>query len=228
MIEPAPGIAKPKKPLFGKISNLKLILIIGVAVCLVAVVVIILLFVFNGNNSKSGRTTTTSNTSSSTNSSTSGSDNTNGSSSSSSSSSNEVSSLTCTKTGDSETFPTYGNVLTAKENIIAMYADSELTSFGTNLSLTYPSEEDALTGLSAARSSYNSILNSVNLTTDPFTSAYNADGTDVTVTHQADGDEIDSTNARVFGFYVVRGEIATDPETLTDMYESNGYTCETK
>ncbi len=216
IVEPAPGQAKPKKSILGKINNVKLILIIGLAVVLVAVIVIILLFVFNGNSSKRATTTNTSANTEQNN------------SNNSSNTANSVSSLTCTREGDSTIFPSYGNVTSGKEDIVAMYTDDELTSFGSNLSLKYATPEEAEAGLTAARASYNSILANYNFSTDPFTSGYNNNGTDVTVTHQADGDEIDNLNARVLGFYVIRGEVADDIDTLTDMYESNGYTCTTK
>ena len=226
IIEPAPGQnGKTKKSKKLKIDNLKLILIIGAAVFLIAVIVIICLFIFNGNNS-SNKTSNTNNTNSS-NSETANTDNSNNSNSSNKKAST-VSSLTCTKQGGLDTFPTFGNVVSGKEDVVAMYTNDELTSFGTNLNLGYETEEAAEAGLATARKNYSNVLKNYNYSEDPFTSEYNIEGSSINVIHQADGDEIDTSNAKIFGFYVIRGEVATDAETLTDMFESNGYTCSQK
>ena len=54
---------------------------------------------------------------------------------------------------------------------------------------------------------------------------YDTSGNILTVTHQAEGDDITASTAKALGFYVIKGEPATDIDTLIDTYESEDYTC---
>ena len=206
---PAPAPA-PKKSFGSSLKfskdNVKLILIIGLAIVLVAIVVIVIIFIVSGStgkkssNSSSNTTPTTPTTPT-------------------------VSSITCTKEGGKDQFGSYGEVVSGKEDIVVMYSDGYLDSFGSNLSLNYDNEEAARYGESVARESYNSALSASSLTSDPFDSSYDVIDNTLTVTHQASGDVIEASNARVLGFYVIKGEVVDDSETLIDNYETDGYTC---
>lgn len=196
---------KPKKSLKLSKDNIRLIAIIGAGIVIVAIVVIVIIAIVsntgskkssnNNNNTPAQPTTPT------------------------------VSSLTCTKEGGRDVFGAYGEVVSGKEDIVVMYSDGYLSSFGTNLSLGYENEDAAHAGEDAAKNVYQQMLTASKLTTDPFDSSYNVVDNSLTVTHQADGDAIDETNARALGLYVIKGEVVDDPETLIDNYETDGYTC---
>lgn len=206
--QPLPA-EKPKKSLGSSLKlskdNIRLIAIIGGGIVLVAIVVIVIIAIAsntgtkkssnNNNNTPTQPTTPT------------------------------VSSLTCTKEGGRDVFSNYGEVVSGKEDIVVMYSDGYLSSFGTNLSLGYENEDAARAGETAARNEYQQMLSASKLTSDPFDSSYNVIDNSLTVTHQADGDTIDENNARALGLYVVKGEVIDDPETLIDNYETDGYTC---
>ena len=206
----AAPVTKPKKQSkFDIKGNMKLIIIIIAAVVLVAVVVIVLLFIMNGNNSSKKVTTTPAQTTPAATEPT-------------------VSSLTCTLEGDGNSFINYGAVVNGKEDVVAMYSDGELDSLGINMALNYENEDAAKSGATAAKKFYESTFAANNLTTDPFVSSYDTNGNTLTVTHQADGADIDNTNAKVLGLFVLRGEPITDIETLQDSYEEDGFTCVVK
>ncbi len=198
-------IEKPKKPAKLSKDNIRLIAIIGAGIVIVAIVVIVIIAIVsntgskkssnNNNNTPAQPTTPT------------------------------VSSLTCTKEGGRDEFSAYGEVVSGKEDIVVMYSDGYLSSFGTNLSLGYENEDAAHAGEDASKNVYQQMLTASKLTTDPFDSSYNVVDNSLTVTHQADGDTIDETNARALGLYVVKGEVVDDPDTLIDNYETDGYTC---
>ncbi len=205
--------AKEKKSFASSLKlskdNLRLILIIGLGIVLVAVVVIVIISLVTSSSSKSSNSNNSNNTPVTPTTPT-------------------VSSLTCTKEGGRDVFSAYGEVVDGKEDIVAMYSDGYLSSFGTNLTLSYDNEEAAKYGEGVAREEYNRMLSSSSLTSDPFDSAYNVVDNKLTVTHQADGDVIEASNARALGLYVIKGEVVDDPETLIDNYETDGYTCEEK
>ncbi len=210
-----PAMPVKEKKSFGsslKLSkdNMRLVLIIGLGIVLVAVVVIVIISLVTSSSSKSSNSNNSSNNTPAT------------------PTTPTVSSLTCTKEGGRDVFSAYGEVVDGKEDIVAMYSDGYLSSFGTNLTLNYENEEAARYGEGVAREEYNRMLSSSSLTSDPFDSAYNVVDNKLTVTHQADGDVIEASNARALGLYVVKGEVVDDPETLIDNYETDGYTCEEK
>ena len=91
--------------------------------------------------------------------------------------------------------------------------------------LTFTDEEAAKAAQLVERDSYSAMVRSAGLTDDPFTSSYDTNGITMTVTHQAEGEDINSKTARILGFYVVKGEPVTDIDTLLDTYETDGYTC---
>lgn len=197
-------VKKQRAPLSKE--NIKLLVMIIGGVTLVAIVAVVIFFVINSASNRSTSSTTPANNSSNNNSSV-------------------VSSLTCTRNGGADIFGTYGNVASGSEQVIAMYTNDNLTSFGTTLTLTYDSEDSANAGQIVARDIYNQKVASAGTTTDPFTSAYDVTGTTLTVTHQADGEDITDKNAKILGFYVIKGEPVTDIDTLLDNYESEDYTC---
>ena len=197
-------VKKQKAPLTKE--NIKLLVMIIGGVALVAIVAVIIFFIINSASNRSTSSTTPSNNNNN-------------------SSSNTVSSLTCTRKGGADIFGSYGNVVSGSEQVIAMYTNDNLTSFGTTLALTYASEEDASAGQTSARDIYLQRVASTGTTADPFTSAYDVTGTTLTVTHQADGEDITDKNAKILGFYVIKGEPVTDIDTLLDNYESEEYTC---
>lgn len=210
-----PAMPVKEKKSFGsslKLSkdNMRLVLIIGLGIVLVAVVVIVIISLVTSSSSKSSNSNNSSNNTPAT------------------PTTPTVSSLTCTKEGGRDVFSAYGEVVDGKEDIVAMYSDGYLSSFGTNLTLNYENEEAARYGEGVAREEYNRMLSSSSLTSDPFDSAYNVVDNKLTVTHQADGDVIEASNARALGLYVVKGEVVDDPDTLIDNYETDGYTCEEK
>lgn len=210
-----PAMPVKEKKSFGsslKLSkdNMRLVLIIGLGIVLVAVVVIVIISLVTSSSSKSSSSNNSSNNTPAT------------------PTTPTVSSLTCTKEGGRDVFSAYGEVVDGKEDIVAMYSDGYLSSFGTNLTLNYENEEAARYGEGVAREEYNRMLSSSSLTSDPFDSAYNVVDNKLTVTHQADGDVIEASNARALGLYVVKGEVVDDPDTLIDNYETDGYTCEEK
>lgn len=210
-----PAMPVKEKKSFGsslKLSkdNMRLVLIIGLGIVLVAVVVIVIISLVTSSSSKSSNSNNSSSNTPAT------------------PTTPTVSSLTCTKEGGRDVFSAYGEVVDGKEDIVAMYSDGYLSSFGTNLTLNYENEEAARYGEGVAREEYNRMLSSSSLTSDPFDSAYNVVDNKLTVTHQADGDVIEASNARALGLYVVKGEVVDDPETLIDNYETDGYTCEEK
>ena len=192
---------KERKPLTKE--NLKLLIAIIVGVTLIAIVAVVIFFIINSGSKTSTTQPATNNTTPT----------------------NVVSSLTCTLTGDYATFSEYGMVVSGTEQLIAMYNNDELSSFGTTLTLTYTDEDTAKNGQYLVRDQYNTLVSNAGLTSDPFTSSYDAKGTTVTVTHQAEGADITSQNARILGLYVVKGEPITDIDTLLDIYETDGYTC---
>ena len=201
---PVAGVAKPgRKPLSKE--NLKLLIAIVGGVTLVAVVAVIIFFILN-SGSKSSTTKPADNSNNNT-------------------PTNTVSSLTCTRSGDATVFSDYSSVVSGNEQIIAMYSNDILSSFGSTLKLTFADEEAAKAAQLVERDSYSAMVRSAGLTDDPFTSSYDTNGITMTVTHQAEGEDIDSKTARILGFYVVKGEPVTDIDTLLDTYETDGYTC---
>lgn len=218
--ESAPNHAEPvtkvKKKKEVK-ANLKLIVIIGAAVVLIAIVIVILMIVLGGGSKKST---------------------TNSSSSSSSSQVKQptVSSLTCTLEGDGSVFPAYGEAVSGRKDVIAMYSDDELSSIGSTMVLNYASADAANTGRDLARntyaakyeSAYNNGSTTENAVADPFISNYEVIGDTLTVTHQADAADINATNAKVLDLFVIRGEVVTDIDTIQDSYEEDGFTCVVK
>ena len=106
-----------------------------------------------------------------------------------------------------------------------MYTNDVLSSFGTTMTLTLSDEDAAKNAQSTARDVYNKKITATGLKQDPFDSSYEVNGSVLTVAHQAEGDDIDATTARILDLYVVKGEPATDIDTLTDAYEADGYTC---
>ncbi|MBR5621078.1 hypothetical protein IKW75_01170 [Candidatus Saccharibacteria bacterium] len=205
----AEPVEKPKKSfnlsLKPSKDNMRLILIIGAAVVLVAIVVIVIIFIVSGSTGK--KSNNASNTTPVT------------------PTEPTVSSLTCSKEGGSDVFGSYGEVVSGKEDIIVMYSEGYLDSFGTNLTLSYDNEDAARYGEGVAREVYNRALSTSSLSSDPFDSAYNVVDNTLTVTHQASGDDIEASNARALGLYVIKGEVVDDPDTLIDNYETDGYTC---
>ncbi len=190
-----------RKPLTKE--NLKLLIAIVGGVTLVAVVAVVIFFILN-SGSKTSTTRPAENNDTQT---------------------NVVTSLTCTLSGDAEVFGAYGNVLSGNSQIIAMYSDDVLSSFGTTLKLTFDDEESAKNAQLTERNLYSSKIKNAGLTEDPFASSYDTSGKTMTATHQAEGDDIDSQSAKVLGFYVIKGEPQTDIDTLLDSYETDGYTC---
>ena len=204
-------VIKPKKtPMFDFKGNARLIIMIVAAVVLVAIVVIVLLFVMNSTSGNKSSTNKNNNSNNSAN-----------------VKPNQpvVSSLICTLSGDGSKFQGYGNVTSGEENVIARYSDDALTSLGTNITLNYSSEDDANTGRTAAEQNYKTKYTQLNLTADPFLSTYDVTGNTVTVTHQADGEAITTSNAKVMDLYVLRGEVISDMETLKDTFQTDGFTC---
>ena len=106
-----------------------------------------------------------------------------------------------------------------------MYTNDVLSSYGTTVTLTFGDEDAARSGQSLAREQYSKKVTNAGLTQDPFSSSYDVSGNTTTITHQAEGDDIDSKTAKILDFYVIKGEPATDLETLIDTFESDGYTC---
>ena len=201
----AAEVAKPgRKPLTKE--NLKLLIAIVGGVALVAVIAVIIFFILNSGSKSSTTRPADDNSSSNT-------------------PTNTVSSLTCTRSGDATVFSNYSSVVSGDEQIIAMYSNDTLSSFGSTLKLTFADEEAAKAAQLVERDSYSAMVRSAGLTDDPFTSSYDTNGITMTVTHQAEGEDIDSKTARILGFYVVKGEPATDIDTLLDTYETDGYTC---
>lgn len=190
-------------------NNIRTMLIIVAAVALVAALVVVLIFIFGGSGSKKNNTSTSTNTKPVV-------------------TNPVVSSLTCTKEGVGELFSGYGETTYGEENIIAMYTDDELTSIGSNAKFEYSNVESANAGLNIARENYTTRLESLGILSDPFTSSYDVNGTSLTVTHQAEADDIDTKSGKIFELMTVRGEVVTDAETLQDTYEENGYQCVVK
>ena len=193
----------PKKAL----NKVRVILIAVLGVVLVGVVGVIIFFI--ANNSSDTTTTKKADTSSNT------------------PTTPVVSSLTCTREGV-KNFQQYGAVTSGAEQAIAMYSGDTLTSFGTMLSLKYASEDSASDGLSLAKELYNTQLENANLSADPFDSSFDSSASNVIITHQAEGSAITTKNARILGLSVANGTVATDIETISNNYESNGFTCEEK
>ena len=206
---------KPKKKLFTKPTNaeekklnLKTILIIVGAVVLVAAVVIILIFVFNGSGNKTSSSTQTKKSEKKVE--------------------PVISSLVCAFEGDGTAFPEYADVQSGEREIIAMYSDDDLTSFGINTTLTYENADIASQQKSQIRANYVQTYNDLGFTTDPFESTYNATGLSVMASRQADGDAIDNINAQLLGLTVSKGEVNDGLEDLQEQYEAEGYTCTVK
>lgn len=188
-------------------SKVRIILAVIVGLLLIAVIGVIVFFIASG----SSNTTTTKKVETSANTSTTPS----------------VSSLTCTKEGV-KNFQQYGNITSGAEQAIAMYSDDTLTSFGTMLTLKYASEDAAADGLALAKELYNTKLENANLSADPFDSSFDSSGTSVVITHQAEGESITAKTARIFDLTVASGEAVTDIDTISNNYESDGFTCEEK
>lgn len=199
----AEGVKPGRKPLTKE--NLKLLIAVIGGVTLVAVVAVVIFFIIN-SGSKSSTTKPAENSNNDT-------------------PTNTVTSLTCTLEGDASAFSAYGNVVSGSDQIIAMYSNDNLSSFGTTLELTFADEDSAKSAQLAERERYNSKIKSAGLTEDPFTSSYDVSDSVMTITHQAEGDDIDSENAEILDFYVIKGEPQTDIDTLLDAYETDGYTC---
>ena len=185
-------------------DNIKLLIAIVGGVTLVAVVAVIIFFIINSGSRNSTTRPADNN------------DNT---------PTNVVSSLTCTREGDETIFAEYGAVVSGSDQIIVMYSDDVLSSYGSTLTLKYADEETAKSGQLAIRERYNSKITSAGLTEDPFTSSYDTNGSTTTITHQAEADDITSKSAKVLDFTVLRGEPVTDIDTLLETYEADGYTC---
>ena len=197
-------IKTEKKPLTKE--NLKLLIAIIGGVTLVAVVAVVIFFIINSGTNNRTSTVRPAEEDEDT-------------------PTNTVSSLTCTLEGDATSFAEYGTVSSGEEQVIAMYSNDELSSFGITTTLTFEDEDAAKSGLSHARERYNSKITAAGLTEDPFTSSYDAKDGTVTVTHQAEGEDIDDKTAKILDLYVVKGEPVIDIDTLLDTYETDGYTC---
>lgn len=188
-----------------KIDSKKILIIVGIIV-LIGIIAFVLFFVLGGSSQKKSTTKSTITTTPQ----------------------SKESSLVCKKEGDGNAFSKYPQVVTGSEEIIVMYKDGILVSFGDNLKLNYETAEIASVRLGEIRSDYSSTYSNLKFTTDPFESAFNAKGTVITVSHQADGDIIDSSNAKVLGIPVLKGEVYSDIDSLQDNYESQGFTCTAK
>ena len=190
-------------------SNIRTILVIVAAVALVAALVVVLIFIFGGTGgSKKNSSSNSSNANTQPTPST-----------------PVISSLTCTKEGGSEVFTNYGAVDSGEENIIVMYTDDELTSIGSTMTLDYGNTEAAEASLKTMRDAYTAKVENLGLTSDPFTSSYDSNGAIITVTHQAEYEDLDSKSAKLFDIVTLRGELVTDIETLDDTYTEAGYNC---
>ncbi len=187
-------------------ENLKLLIAIVGGVALVAVVAVVIFFIISNANGTNKSSNTQSNTNNQTK------------------PTNVVTSLTCTLDGATN-FSAYGNVSSGSDQMIAMYTNDVISSYGTTLTLTFADEDGAKAAQSSIRENYNAKIRNAGLTQDPFTSAFDVNGTTLTVTHQAEGADITSSNARILDLYVVKGEPITDIDTLQDTYETDGYTC---
>ena len=190
-------------------SNIRTILVIVAAVALVAALVVVLIFIFGGTGgSKKNSSSNSSNANTQP-----------------TPSAPVISSLTCTKEGGSEVFADYGAVDSGEENIIVMYTDDELTSIGSTMTLDYGNTEAAEASLKTIRDAYTAKVENLGLTSDPFTSSYDSNGAIITVTHQAEYEDLDSKSAKLFDIVTLRGELVTDIETLDDTYTEAGYEC---
>ena len=183
-------------------DNLRLVIILIAGIVVIAVVVIVILAISN-SSSIQPQVTKSSNQKPAT----------------------TTTSLTCTREGNSTSFAAYDGVVSGEEEIIAMYANNSLNSFSTNLSLTFNSEDSARNALSLIKTEYNTKITNAKLNIDPFNSTYDQNGNSIVVMHYADGQDINTINANILGFYVTSGEVQSDIDTLSDSYEAAKYTC---
>ncbi len=187
------------------VDTKKILIIIG-AVLLVAVVAFVLFFVL-GNPSKSSTVKKTTQLTTS-----------------------KVveTNLICNKEGDGKVFTQYPDITSGSEEIIAMYKDRMLISFGDNLELKYDSTDIAESRLSEIRSNYAKLYSSLDYSTDPFGTSFNSKNGTVSISRQADGDKINTASAKLLGIPVLKGELFDDIDSLQETFELQGFTCSTK
>lgn len=188
-----------------KLDTKKILIIVG-AVLLVGVIAFVLFFVL-GNPSKSSSTKKTTQLTTS---------------------KAVESNLVCKKEGGADAFSQYPEVVSGTEEIIAMYKDKALVSFGDNLTLNYDSSDVASVRLVDIKSNYVSAYSALKLTSDPFDTTFNSKGKTVTMSRQADGDDIDMTNAKLLGIPVLKGEVFDDIDSIQETFESQGFACTAK
>ena len=188
-----------------KLDTKKILIIVG-AVLLVGVIAFVLFFVL-GNPSKSSSTKKTTQLTTA---------------------KAVESNLVCKKEGGADAFSQYPEVVSGTEEIIAMYKDKALVSFGDNLTLNYDSSDVASVRLVDIKSNYVSAYSALKLTSDPFDTAFNSKGKTVTMSRQADGDDIDMTNAKLLGIPVLKGEVFDDIDSIQETFESQGFACTAK
>ena len=188
-----------------KLDTKKILIIVG-AVLLVGVIAFVLFFVL-GNPSRSSSTKKTTQLTTA---------------------KAVESNLVCKKEGGADAFSQYPEVVSGTEEIIAMYKDKALVSFGDNLTLNYDSSDVASVRLVDIKSNYVSAYSALKLTSDPFDTAFNSNGKTVTMSRQADGDDIDMTNAKLLGIPVLKGEVFDDIDSIQETFESQGFACTAK
>lgn len=199
--EPAPA-PKPKK----KGSSLRLALIIIAAVILIAVIVVFVLFAIIGTRDDNTIVTV--------------------SETASEEDTAEESTLICNYTSSSDDLSDQPTTASYSLKLMATYLDDKLYNMTTSGTYTFTNEEDATEGLSQARLAYINRYTNLGLSSDPFSSNFQANGNNVTFSHFADANQITEKSAPLLSLNVnADGTVSTDYVTVRSIYQSKGYTC---
>lgn len=112
------------------------------------------------------------------------------------------------------------------EKFRAVYKNEDPYDVAYTLSVTFPEENHAITGIDIAGEIYGDALKTKNIKEDPFTSTYSSNGRILMVSRYALMDDINSDNAELLGIGTTKGEVANSIEQIEQKFISKGYTCE--
>ncbi len=136
------------------------------------------------------------------------------------------STITCTREGSVDERIAVGDAQTIEFTIIATYTDGNMDDITESAVYTYTDAAAAKNGGTVVKDAYSKKLNNKS---DPFSSTYSLNGSELTVMHFAEFDELTADNASVIGLTVdADGEVATDSDSVKKTYKAAGFTCKMK
>ena len=139
------------------------------------------------------------------------------------------SSISCERTLKSSELLNYSNATSGVETFEVLYKNDEIAKVTSGFSIQYENASNANIGSDKLRSDYVASFKKIGKETDPFKSNYQISNNVLTVTHEANGDDIDKTNMAMFRLTLAKdGTINTPIETVKSTYSKFNFTCTTE